>query len=262
MQLSDGRRFETDAIVIAAGIVPNVELAAEAGLAVDNGIVIDSRLVTSDPAISAMGDCAYYPNAYTGTMARLESVQNAVDQARCIAARLTGEDKPYDGLPWFWSNQGSARLQIAGLSNGHDSTVLRGDPESGKFSVFLYQGERLIAVESINSAGDHMLARRLLAACTNVPSCRRRSGREPQGPDVAALWHRAARRSAPGDSHLLPLGEKVAEPKGRSDEGCWKKRDTSELRAKSIGPESGNRFRDESDAKTKEDRAASERTPL
>ncbi len=168
VDLSDGRRFETDAIVIAAGIMPNIELAAQAGLATDNGIVIDSRLVTSDPAISAMGDCAVYPNVYTGGMARLESVQNAVDQARCIAARLTGDDKAYDGLPWFWSNQGSARLQIAGLSNGHDSTVLRGDPESGKFSVFLYHGDRLLAVESINNAGDHMLARRLIAARTNV----------------------------------------------------------------------------------------------
>jgi 3-phenylpropionate/trans-cinnamate dioxygenase ferredoxin reductase component len=167
--LSNDRRFDTDAVIIAAGIVPNVELAAEAGLTVDNGIVTDDRLVTSDPAISAMGDCAYYPNVYTGAMARLESVQNAVDQARCIAARLTGEDMPYDGLPWFWSNQGSARLQIAGLSNGHDNTVLRGDPESGKFSIFLYRGDRLLAVESINSAGDHMLARRLLAARTVVP---------------------------------------------------------------------------------------------
>jgi 3-phenylpropionate/trans-cinnamate dioxygenase ferredoxin reductase component len=167
--LSDGRRFDTDAVLVAAGIVPNAELAAEAGLAVENGIVVDSRLVTSDPAISAMGDCAYYPNVYTQGMARLESVQNAVDQARCIAARLTGEDSPYDGLPWFWSNQGTARLQIAGLPNGHDNTVVRGDPESGKFSVYLYRGDRLLAVESISSAGDHMLARRLLAARTFVP---------------------------------------------------------------------------------------------
>ena len=167
--LSNDSHIDTDAILIAAGVVANAQLAAEAGLAVDNGIVVDARLLTSDPAISAMGDCVSYPNVHTGGMARLEFVQNAVDQARSIAARLTGDDKPYDGLPWFWSNQGSARLQIAGLSNGHDDTVLRGDPGSGKFSVFLYRGDRLIAVESINSAGDHMLARRLLAQRTIVP---------------------------------------------------------------------------------------------
>jgi 3-phenylpropionate/trans-cinnamate dioxygenase ferredoxin reductase subunit len=164
VRLSNSQQLQTDAILIATGISPNVELAAEAGLAIDNGIVVDDMLVTSDPAISAMGDCAAYPNVYIGGMARLESVQNAVDHARCIAARLTGEGKPYDGFPWFWSNQGSARLQIAGMSNGHDDVVLRGDPESGKFSMFLYRQDRLIAVESINSAADHMMARRLLAA--------------------------------------------------------------------------------------------------
>ncbi|GLS30009.1 3-phenylpropionate/trans-cinnamate dioxygenase ferredoxin reductase subunit [Mesorhizobium albiziae] len=169
VRLSNGRHFQTDSILIAAGIMPNAELAAEAGLSVDNGIVVDELLVTGDAAISAMGDCAAYPNVFTGGMARLESVQNAVDQARCIAARLTGEAKPYDGFPWFWSNQGSARLQIAGLSNGHDGTVLRGDPESGKFSIFLYRGDRLIAVESVNAAADHMMARRLLAAHRSVP---------------------------------------------------------------------------------------------
>lgn len=169
VRLSNGQHLHTDAVLIAAGIVPNAELAAEAELAIGNGIVVDDRLVTSDAAISAMGDCAAYPNVYTGGMARLESVQNAVDQARCIAARLTGEDRPYDGFPWFWSNQGSARLQIAGLSNGHDGIVLRGDPDSGKFSMFLYRGDRLIAVESINSAADHMMARRLLAAGISVP---------------------------------------------------------------------------------------------
>jgi 3-phenylpropionate/trans-cinnamate dioxygenase ferredoxin reductase component len=169
VRLSHGRHFQTDAILIAAGIMPNAELAAEAGLEVDNGVVVNELLVTRDAAISAMGDCAAYPNVFTQGMARLESVQNAVDQARCIAARLTGEAKPYEGFPWFWSNQGSARLQIAGLSNGHNGTVLRGDPESGKFSIFLYRDDRLIAVESVNAAADHMMARRLLAAHRSVP---------------------------------------------------------------------------------------------
>lgn len=167
--LSSGETLQTSAILVAAGVVPNAEIAAEAGLAVDNGIVTDERLVTGDPAISAIGDCASYPNAFAGAMTRLESVQNAVDQAKHVAARLTGEDGPYRAVPWFWSNQGSQRLQIAGLANGHDDVVTRGAPDDGKFSHFLYRGEKLLAVESINSAGDHMLARRLLDKELPVP---------------------------------------------------------------------------------------------
>jgi 3-phenylpropionate/trans-cinnamate dioxygenase ferredoxin reductase subunit len=166
--LSDGETLETDAIVVAAGVVPNVELAAEAGLTIDNGIVVDERLLTSDPAISAIGDCAAHPNPFGLGMIRLESVQNAVDQAKTVAARLTGDDQPYHSLPWFWSHQGAAKLQIAGLAMGADDAVLRGDPATGKFSVFVYRGDRLIAVESVSSAGDHMVARRLLAAGINV----------------------------------------------------------------------------------------------
>ena len=169
VSLSDGETLETDAIVVAAGVVPNVELAADAGLAVDNGIVVDERLLTSDPSISAVGDCAAHPNPFGIGMVRLESVQNAVDQAKTVAARLTSDDQPYRALPWFWSHQGAAKLQIAGLAMGADGAVLRGDPASGKFSVFVYRGGRLIAVESVGSAGDHMVARRLLAAGINVP---------------------------------------------------------------------------------------------
>jgi len=167
--LSSGEALQSSAILIAAGVVPNTELAADAGLAVDNGIVTDERLLTSDPAISALGDCAAYPNAFTGGMARLESVQNAVDQAKHIAARLTGEDGSYHAVPWFWSNQGLLQLQIAGIATGHDEVVTRGDTDGGKFSLFLYRGDRLLAVESINSAGDHMLARRLLDKGSSIP---------------------------------------------------------------------------------------------
>lgn len=167
--LSNGETLETDALLIAAGVLPNTELAAEAGLAVDNGIVTDDRLLTSDPAISAFGDCALYPNAFTGGLARLESVQNAVDQGKHIAARLTGEDAPYHAVPWFWSNQGTQRLQIAGIATGHEEVVTRGNPDSGKFSLFLYRGEQLVAVESINSAADHMVARRLFDRGLSVP---------------------------------------------------------------------------------------------
>ena len=167
--LSSGETLETDAVLVAAGVVPNTELAQRAGLAVDNGIVADARLLTSDPTISAIGDCVAYTNVHVGGMARLESVQNAVDQAKFVAARLCGEDGTYHATPWFWSNQGSQRLQIAGLGDDHDDAILRGDPLGDKFSIFLYRGERLLAVESVNAAADHMLARRLIGQGTAVP---------------------------------------------------------------------------------------------
>ena len=147
LELAGGDGLAADAVLIAAGVVPNTELAAEAGLATGNGILVDDHLLTSDPSISALGDCVAFPCIYASGVTRLESVQNAVDQARCIARRLTGNAQPYTSLPWFWSNQGTARLQIAGLATGHDSAVLRGEVESHKFSVFLYRGDRLICVE-------------------------------------------------------------------------------------------------------------------
>lgn len=170
LTLSDGQALEADAVVVAAGVVPNVELAAAAGLAVHNGVVVDAQLLTCDPAISAIGDCAAHPNLYGGDgLTRLESVQNAVDQGKCVAARLTGDAHAYDALPWFWSHQGAIKLQIAGLATGADETVTRGDPAGGKFSVFVYREGRLIAVESVNSPADHMVARRLLAVGLSVP---------------------------------------------------------------------------------------------
>lgn len=167
--LADGTTVNTDAIMMAIGVLPNDALAAAAGLKVDNGIVVDAELRTSDPAISAIGDCAVHPNPFCSGLTRLESVQNAIDQARCLAAGLTGSSTPYRSLPWFWSNQGRARLQIAGLAADTDNAVLRGEPESGAFSIFLYRGERLIAVESVNKPSDHMVARRLLSAGLSVP---------------------------------------------------------------------------------------------
>jgi len=167
--LSSGETIAADAVLVAAGVAPNAELAERAGLKVGNGIVADARLLTSDAAISAIGDCVAYPNVHAGGMARLESVQNAVDQAKFVAARLCGEDGTYHATPWFWSNQGSQRLQIAGLGDGHDDAVLRGDPLGEKFSIFLYRGDRLLAVESVNAAADHMVARRLIGQGTTVP---------------------------------------------------------------------------------------------
>lgn len=170
--LSDGSAVESDAVILAAGVLPNAELAFLSGLVVENGIVVDENLVTSDPDVSAIGDVANYPSRHLPGMARLESVQNAGDQARTVAARLTGETLAYDALPWFWSIQGEARLQIAGLSRPGLTEVLRGDPAGEKFSVFLFDGERLAAVESVNAAADHMMARRLIGAGTKVDPAR------------------------------------------------------------------------------------------
>ena len=162
--LGDGEHVPADLVVVGIGVVPNVELAAEAGLAVANGIVVDEHLLTADPVISAIGDCASYPSRYAaGAMTRLESVQNAVDQAKTVAARIVGRPSPYAAVPWFWSDQGPWKLQIAGLPVPHASGIVRGDPAGGSFSVFCYEGERLASVESVNRAADHMVARRLLA---------------------------------------------------------------------------------------------------
>jgi 3-phenylpropionate/trans-cinnamate dioxygenase ferredoxin reductase subunit len=164
VSLSDGRHIPADLVVVGVGVLPNVELAAEAGLPVASGIIVDEHLLTSDPNISAVGDCALYASPRFGGSLRLESVQNATDHAKCVAARLTGDAKPYDGSPWFWSDQGSDKLQIAGLTTGYDHVALRGSVEEGAFSAFCYKGGQLVGIESVNRAGDHMFGRRLLAA--------------------------------------------------------------------------------------------------
>ncbi|MBS9478311.1 NAD(P)/FAD-dependent oxidoreductase [Ancylobacter radicis] len=166
---TDGTIHPADFVLVGIGVAPNVELAAEAGLEVSNGIVVDAHLATLDPAISALGDAVAYPSVHAGMMARLESVQNAVDQARSIAARLTGkvgpagEPLPYTAVPWFWSDQADLKLQIVGIAGPTDLAVLRGDPASRRFSVFRFHERRLTAIESVNRPADHMLGRRLLA---------------------------------------------------------------------------------------------------
>ena len=160
--LSNGGSIQADAVLLAAGVQPNTDLAEACGLEVANGIVVDKQLRTSDPAISAIGDCAAYPSHHLGGMARLEAVQNAVDHARCVAEQLTGQPKPYDALPWFWSIQGAARLQIAGLSRPGLTEIVRKGADESRFSVFLFDGGELVAVESVNSPADHMAARKLI----------------------------------------------------------------------------------------------------
>src|SRR5438270_195911 len=161
VSLSDGRHVPADLVVVGVGVLPNVELAGEAGLPVASGIIVNEQLLTSDPNISAIGDCALFTSQRFGAALRLESVQNATDHARCVAARLTGDAKTYDGQPWFWSDQGDDKLQIAGLTTGYDRVVVRGDRAQGSFSAFCYKAGRLVGIESINRAGDHMFGRRL-----------------------------------------------------------------------------------------------------
>jgi 3-phenylpropionate/trans-cinnamate dioxygenase ferredoxin reductase subunit len=167
--LSDGRPIAADLVVVGVGVLPNVELAAEAGLPVASGIIVDEHLLTADPNISAIGDCALFMSERFGAPLRLESVQNATDQARCVAARLTGDAKSYDGLPWFWSDQGPDKLQIAGLTTGYDQVVVRGDAGQGSFSAFCYKAGRLIGIESVNRASDHVFGRRILAVDGSIP---------------------------------------------------------------------------------------------
>ncbi len=164
VELSDGSRLPADLAIIGIGILPEDRLAREAGLACENGIIVNEHLETSDPLISAIGDCALFPSAVLGFPVRLESVQNAVDQAKTVARRIVGKSEPYVALPWFWSDQGDLKLQIAGLSHGCDQWVVRGDPLSRSFAVFGFRGNQLAAVETVNRPGDHMAARRIIGA--------------------------------------------------------------------------------------------------
>jgi 3-phenylpropionate/trans-cinnamate dioxygenase ferredoxin reductase subunit len=162
VSLSDGRHVPADLVVVGVGVLPNVELAQEAGLPVAAGIIVNEQLLTSDPDISAVGDCALFASPRFGGSLRLESVQNATDHARCVAARLTGDAKTYDGLPWFWSDQGDDKLQIAGLTTGYDRVVVRGDRAQRSFSAFCYKSGQLVGVESVNRASDHVFGRKIL----------------------------------------------------------------------------------------------------
>lgn len=161
--LVDGQAEPVELIVLGVGATPRVELAQAAGLACDNGIVVDEYMRTSDPAILAVGDCTSFPRA--GARMRLESVQNANDQARTAAATAVGRLEPYAAVPWFWTEQGSMRLQIAGLVPDGSAGVIRPGKSPAQFSVLhLAEDGLLLAVETINSPADHMAARRLLAA--------------------------------------------------------------------------------------------------
>jgi 3-phenylpropionate/trans-cinnamate dioxygenase ferredoxin reductase subunit len=160
----NGESLAADLVIAGVGIVPNVELAQAAGLDCDNGIVVDEFTRTADADIHACGDCTNHPNPLLGVRLRLESVQNAIDQARAAASNLCGKPTAYAELPWFWSNQYDLRLQIAGFASGHDRVLVRGAVASGAFSVMYLRGGRLIAAETVNAARDHLAFRKVIAA--------------------------------------------------------------------------------------------------
>jgi 3-phenylpropionate/trans-cinnamate dioxygenase ferredoxin reductase subunit len=168
VELADGQVLAADLVVVGIGVVPNMELAQAAGLACSNGVVVDAHARTVDGDIYAAGDCTSHPNAYARGMARLECVQNAIDQGRVAGANAAGGNASYSAPPWFWSDQYDVKLQGVGISTGYDRLVLRGSMKDHAFSAFYLAGPTLLAVESVNKPGEHMLARKLLAAKVEV----------------------------------------------------------------------------------------------
>jgi 3-phenylpropionate/trans-cinnamate dioxygenase ferredoxin reductase subunit len=154
-----------DFVVVGIGLLPNTEVAQAAGLDVDNGIVVNEHAVTSDPDIVAAGDCTNHPSVFCGRRIRLESVPNAVEQARVAAAYLAGKPRVYDAVPWFWSDQYDLKLQMTGLSQGYDQFVLRGSMQNKSFTAFYLKEGRLIACDAVNRAQEFMIAKRMVAAC-------------------------------------------------------------------------------------------------
>ena len=165
-----GERFPCDLAIVGIGIEPVVNLAEEAGLTCGNGIRVDEFARTDVADVVAAGDCTNHPSLLYAGRVRLESVQNAIDQAKTAALSLLGEKQPYDTVPWFWSDQYDVKLQIAGLSRHHDRVVLRGDPATKSFAAFYLDGDRLLAVDAINSPREFMLGKRLIGQRQTVPA--------------------------------------------------------------------------------------------
>ncbi|HSG65257.1 MAG TPA: FAD-dependent oxidoreductase, partial [Gammaproteobacteria bacterium] len=161
---ADGRSHPCDFVVAGIGIIPETGLAESAGIACDDGICVDEHARTSKAGIYAAGDCTNHPSPLVGRRVRLESVQNAIEQAKTAAASIAGEDACYEQVPWFWSDQYDLKLQIAGLSQGYDRIVLRGSPAERRFAVYYLRAGQLIAVDAVNSPKDFLLGKRLLAA--------------------------------------------------------------------------------------------------
>jgi 3-phenylpropionate/trans-cinnamate dioxygenase ferredoxin reductase subunit len=170
---ANGQVHIADLVIIAVGIVPNTELAQASGLTVADGIVVDELARTSDPDIVAAGDCTLHHSAIYGRDVRLESVQNAHEQASVAAATLSGKNEAYRALPWFWSDQYDLKLQIAGLSHGHDEVVIRGDIERGNsFAAFYFGSGRLLAVDAVNRPQEFMFGKKVIAGGIDIDRAR------------------------------------------------------------------------------------------
>jgi 3-phenylpropionate/trans-cinnamate dioxygenase ferredoxin reductase component len=163
VKLADGQMLPADLVLLAVGAKPNDDLAAEAGLACQDGIVVDEQGRTSDGAIHAAGDCTRFPSRRYGRNLRLECVQNAIDQAKAVAADILGKPQPYDPVPWFWSDQYELKLQMAGLSEGYDDARTVGDVSAARFSVEYRRNGRLIAVDAVNDGRAYMSGRKRIA---------------------------------------------------------------------------------------------------
>jgi len=161
-ELSDGTMLAVDFAIVGVGVTPNHSLAEMAGVTLDNGIAVNEFGQTSDPTIWSAGDCASFP--YQGNRIRLESVQNAIDQAEQIAANMLGEPTAYVPKPWFWSDQYDTKLQIAGLNTGYDQTVVRKGDKEGSQSVWYFKGDQLLAVDAMNDPRPYMIGKRMIEA--------------------------------------------------------------------------------------------------
>jgi 3-phenylpropionate/trans-cinnamate dioxygenase ferredoxin reductase subunit len=159
----DGSRHPADVVIVGVGAIANTGLAEKAGLGCDNGIWVDEYCRSSDPDVYAAGDCTNHPSLRFGRRVRLESVDNAFEQSKAAALNILGRATVHDGVPWFWSDQFDNKMLIVGLAHGHDSQVVRGDPQSRSFSVCYLKGRELLAVEAINHSKDYMAARKLIA---------------------------------------------------------------------------------------------------
>ena len=190
VETSSGERIAAQLLIVGIGVVPNVELAAAAGLAVTNGISVGAHLLTAAPNVLAIGDVAHYHHWMTGADVRLESVQNATDHAKLAARTITGHAEPYAAVPWFWSDIGDMKLQMVGLTAGSDRQIVTGEPQDNRFSVFHYFGGRLLGIETVNRPADHMLGRKMMAAGFSPGADLAEGGGEALKPAFAA-WQQS-----------------------------------------------------------------------
>ena len=169
VQLADGERIACDMVIVGIGIVPAVQPLLDAGAEGGNGVLVDATCRTSLPDVYAVGDCAAHANRFAdGAVIRLESVQNANDQATLVARALTGAPQPYEAVPWFWSDQYDLKLQTVGLSTGHDGVVVRGDPATRAFSIVYLKRGRVIALDCVNATRDYVQGRALVVAGAEI----------------------------------------------------------------------------------------------